>query len=193
MTAPTPDYYKILDVAPTATPQEIRQAYEIAKRTYSNDSLATYSLFDADDRQAMMARIDEAFRALDNPETRRFYDQSLARPEGAASIQSAPASASAPPPKPAAPPGQTEIPTHLKGADLKALREQLGVSLQTIADRTRINIKYLMHLEADEHKKLPNPVFVRSYLMQYALALKLNPDKVLSGYMSTMPKEDSLK
>jgi cytoskeletal protein RodZ len=66
------------------------------------------------------------------------------------------------------------------------MREQLGVSLQSIANLTRINITYLQHLEADQHRKLPHQVFIRGYLLQYAQALKLDPDRLLAGYLSAM-------
>ncbi len=177
--------YRLLEVAATAGQGEIIRAYELAKRTYGPESLATYSLFNANERQAVMAKIEEAYRTLSDPERRREYDTWLAAqarmPDGATAPAGPPTAA---PPLPA----DVEIPDVLYGRDLKRLREQLGVSLQTIANLTRINITYLHHLEEDRHGKLPNPVFVRSYLLQYAQALKLDQDRIMNGYQNGMTK-----
>jgi curved DNA-binding protein CbpA len=177
------DYYRLLEVPLTATPHDIRMAYELAKRTYGVESLATYSLFDAEDRQSVMARIDAAYRVLSEPGRRREYDAWLAQ-------RSQPAAPAGGPPSPAtqkaAAPSEVTIPDQLRGRDLKRIREQLGVSIQEIANITRINIKYLQYLEDDQHAKLPHGVFIRGYLLQYAQALKLDPDRILNGYLNGM-------
>jgi cytoskeletal protein RodZ len=74
----------------------------------------------------------------------------------------------------------------ITGRNLKQLRESRRMSLQTIADLTRINIKYLQYLEEDQHSKLPHTVFIRSYLLQYAKALKLDADQLLAAYQNSM-------
>jgi len=185
--------YRLLDVAETATPHEIRQAYELAKRTYGGESLATYSLFGAEDRQAVMAQIEEAYRVLGDPERRRAYDArstQSARAEGATAAAGAQTGAgggrSEPPPDASPRPEMATIPDVVTGRDLKQLRESRRLSLQTIANLTRINIKYLQYLEEEEYGKLPHTVFIRSYLLQYAKALKLDPDRLLSGYLKNM-------
>jgi curved DNA-binding protein CbpA len=184
--------YRLLDVADTATPHEIRQAYELARRTYGGESLATYSLLGAEDRQAVMAQIEEAYRVLSDPERRRSYNARLTA--GPASpVTSAPAVAPikmaagrAEPPPDAPPPEATVIPDLITGRDLRQWREARRLSLQTIANLTRINLKYLQYLEEDQHAKLPHTVFIRSYLLQYAKALKLDADQVLNAYLKGM-------
>ncbi|MBI3622323.1 MAG: helix-turn-helix domain-containing protein [Nitrospirae bacterium] len=185
--------YRLLDVADTATPHEIRQAYELARRTYGGESLATYSLFGAEDRQAVMAQIEEAYRVLSDPERRRSYDARLSAvtaPQGAAP-QAAPAPpadaarAEAPHEAPATP-ETIVIPDVITGRELRRWREARRLSLQTIANLTRINIKYLQYLEEDLHAKLPHTVFIRSYLLQYAKALRLDADRLLNAYLKGM-------
>jgi curved DNA-binding protein CbpA len=181
------NFYELLEVSPRASASDILHAYELAKRTYGADSLATYSLFTSDDRQQVLAKIEEAYRVLSNPDRRREYDRWLdtraAPPAGEADRVSAEAaeefSAEPPPVAPVA----IRLPEILAGRDLKAIREQLGVSLQTIANQTRINITYLQYLEEDRREKLPSSVYVRSYLMQYACALNLDPQRMLSSYL----------
>lgn len=188
--------YRLLDVANTATPHEIRQAYELARRTYGGESLATYSLFGAEDRQAVMAQIEEAYRVLSDPERRRSYDARLT----AGTSSPAAASQAAPPARPAsmtAPKSESPhdvspmpetivIPDVITGRELRQWREARRLSLQTIANLTRINIKYLQYLEEDLHAKLPHAVFIRSYLLQYAKALRLDADRLLNAYLKGM-------
>jgi len=184
--------YRLLDVSVTATPHEIRQAYELAKRTYGGESLATYSLFGAEDRQAVMAQIEEAYRVLGDPERRRAYDARSTqgpRPDGKSNAAAASTTASNDRPQPTLdepPPAETTIPDLVTGRDLKQWREARRLSLQTIANLTRINIKYLQYLEEEQHDKLPHTVFIRSYLLQYARVLKLDPDRLLNGYLKHM-------
>jgi len=90
------------------------------------------------------------------------------------------------PPLDVPPPQEATIPEVITGKDLRQLRESRRMSLQTIADLTRINIKYLQYLEEDQHGKLPHTVFIRSYLLQYAKTLKLDAEQLLSAYLKGM-------
>jgi hypothetical protein len=186
--------YRLLDVAETATPHEIRQAYELARRTYGGESLATYSLFGAEDRQAVMAQIEEAYRVLSDPDRRRSYDARLAASGSSPGAPTSPAGVPAktetgrpePPREVSLEPEITVIPDVITGRDLQQWREARRMSLQTIANLTRINITYLQYLEEDKHAKLPHTVFIRSYLLQYAKALKLDADRLLTSYLKGM-------
>jgi DnaJ-class molecular chaperone len=184
--------YRLLEITETATPHEIRQAYELARRTYGGESLATYSLFGAADRQAVMAQIEEAYRVLSDSERRRAYDAKISgagAPDGTVNAVGMPAGTDAGHQEPHGdlhPPLEETIPDVSTGKDLKRLRESRRMSLQAIADLTRINIKYLQYLEEDQHNKLPHTVFIRSYLLQYAKALKVDADLFLNSYLKGM-------
>lgn len=69
------NYYEVLDLAPTATLHEIRQAYSRAKAAYGKDSPASYSVFDEKDVQQMREAIEQAYHVLSNPEKRKEYDR----------------------------------------------------------------------------------------------------------------------
>lgn len=68
-------YYDLLDLAPDASSQEIRDAYFQAKMAYRKDSVALYSLFSEEETQDFLRRIEEAFQILSHPERRRDYDR----------------------------------------------------------------------------------------------------------------------
>src|SRR3990172_13095920 len=78
MTSPFPDqnYYDLLEVPATASKEEIQQAYDLARKTFSEQSFATYSLFATEERRAMLGQIEEAYRVLIDELSRREYDQS---------------------------------------------------------------------------------------------------------------------
>src|SRR5579871_2356577 len=68
------DYYSLLNVAPNATPLDIRRAYrELARRLHPDVNPSA----DAHERFAAVAR---AYDTLSDPERRRAYDLSRSRP-----------------------------------------------------------------------------------------------------------------
>jgi cytoskeleton protein RodZ len=68
------------------------------------------------------------------------------------------------------------------GTYLRELRERRGVPLAEIARTTRVAQRYLESLEADDHGKLPAPVFTRGYVRAYCQALGAAPDEALACY-----------
>jgi transcriptional regulator with XRE-family HTH domain len=64
------------------------------------------------------------------------------------------------------------------GECLKRLRAERGLSLEGIAQRTRIHLSYLEALEENDFTKLPPaPVFAKAYLKAYSRCLTLSPDQ----------------
>ena len=72
-------YYEVLQVPVTANTFEIRQAYNDACALYGEDALATYTMFDDDQRKKIMDALTQAFDTLADPVRRRDYDAGLAR------------------------------------------------------------------------------------------------------------------
>ncbi|MFT4625324.1 MAG: hypothetical protein ACI8PZ_003992 [Myxococcota bacterium] len=69
------------------------------------------------------------------------------------------------------------------GALLRSVREARGLSLEQISGETRISMKYLEALEADDFSRLPSATFVRGYVRELARQLRLDPESVAAGYM----------
>jgi hypothetical protein len=78
-----------------------------------------------------------------------------------------------------------EILTHdvLWGKDLKRIRDELGVSLENIAEMTKVRIIFLRAIEEDESEKAPSRMFLKSFLKAYAQSLGLDADFVVSRYL----------
>ena len=69
------------------------------------------------------------------------------------------------------------------GALLRAVREAKAVSLQELAETTRISIRYLEAIELDQRDRLPSTTFVRGYVREMARQLELDEQSTVSGYM----------
>ena len=70
------------------------------------------------------------------------------------------------------------------GSWLRSQREVRRVDLETIAQSSKINIRYLELLEEDRFDLLPATIFVRGFLREYARIVGLDPDEVLNFYLA---------
>lgn len=69
------NYYEVLEIPVTASPQEIERSYVRAKNAYSGDSVALYSLMTPQECAQVLDQIEEAYSVLGFPEKRREYDR----------------------------------------------------------------------------------------------------------------------
>lgn len=83
--------------------------------------------------------------------------------------------------------------TDFSGTLLKEIREYKNVTLDRMAEMTRISKTHLTALESEDVAKLPADVYVRGYVYQYAKVLKLNPDQVAQSYLLHFKKLKSQK
>ncbi len=66
------------------------------------------------------------------------------------------------------------------GASLRRERELRGVTLQEIAAATKIGVSMLQAIEDDRLDKLPQGLFVRGFVREYARFLALDEQKILN-------------
>jgi hypothetical protein len=74
---PREDYYEILNVPYGASKGLVRESYIRLKSAFSGNNNAFYSLISETEAQAMLTRIEEAFRILNDDIRRREYDRSI--------------------------------------------------------------------------------------------------------------------
>ena len=201
---PEQDHYEILEVARDARPGQIERSYKLALTTYSDDSLAGYSVFGDGDAAHLRARVETAYRVLADPTARRAYDATLAR--GAAAEGPPDPSAGEAPEGALAKGASTLEPAHrveefdeiedleeqsgeFDGARLRRARMRRGIDLEEISRVTRINPNYLSFLEDDRFDALPAAVYVRGFVSAYASYVGLDPARVTSGYMQRFEQE----
>jgi len=70
------------------------------------------------------------------------------------------------------------------GELLRRIREGRSLSLQMLADRTRISSRHVESIEADRYDTLPAAVYLRGMLMSIARELGLDPLRVSRSYMT---------
>ena len=70
--------------------------------------------------------------------------------------------------------------------DLARSRKQEGISLEDIADQTKISLRFLQAIENEEFEKLPGGIFSTSYLRQYASAIGYDVAELLAHYNNKM-------
>jgi len=78
------------------------------------------------------------------------------------------------------------------GANLRREREMRGVPLEEIAGATKISVRALTALEAEEFSKLPGGIFTRSFIRSYARYLGLDEETVLGEYDAVAPPNEDL-
>ncbi len=71
------NYYEFLEITPAAGLEEIEAACRSAKAIYSDDSVAVYSLYTAEERQEMLTRLGDMHATLTDPVKRKGYDEYL--------------------------------------------------------------------------------------------------------------------
>jgi hypothetical protein len=69
------------------------------------------------------------------------------------------------------------------GELLRLVRESHGLSLQQVAERTRITRIHLENVEADRYDRLPATVYLRGILVNLARELRLDPARVSKTYL----------
>ncbi|MCA1849501.1 MAG: helix-turn-helix domain-containing protein, partial [Acidobacteria bacterium] len=71
------------------------------------------------------------------------------------------------------------------GEQLRLAREARGITLREISEQTRISVRYLEAIEADDYRHLPGGIFNRSFIKAYARYVKFDEDEALEAYMRT--------
>lgn len=68
------------------------------------------------------------------------------------------------------------------GEVLKSARTRQGLDIRTVEEQTKIRIKYLRALEAEEWDVLPNPAYATGFLRTYAQLLGLDGEALVDEY-----------
>ncbi len=79
--------------------------------------------------------------------------------------------------------------TQFSGEFLQGIREYKQVSIEKMAEMTRISKNNIRNIESENMDPLPALVYVRGFVYQYAKCLKLNPELVASSYMHQLKKK----
>jgi cytoskeletal protein RodZ len=72
------------------------------------------------------------------------------------------------------------------GERLRLAREERGIPLREISDQTRISVRYLEAIEANDYKRLPGGVYNRSFVQAYANYIGYDEKEAVEGYVRYM-------
>lgn len=72
---------------------------------------------------------------------------------------------------------------------LKKEREQAGLTLEDVQNRTKIQIRYLQAVEEADFSVLPGKFYTRAFIRAYAEFLGVDPAPVINQYEETLQKE----
>jgi len=201
------NFYELLGIEFDVSSFEVSRAYKENYQLYHEDSVVSYSLFSREEREKILARLDEAYATLIDEKKRSGYDQSLIEcgilKEGMKSQDGRKTIGLLSDSKVStnntilairnelkamvsSNPVIQEILTHdaLRGKDLKRIRDELGVSLEIIREMTKVRMTFLRAIEEDEYEKAPSRMFLKSYVKVYAQSIGLDGDSVASRYLN---------
>ena len=196
---PEQDHYEVLEVRRDAAPDEIERAYRAVRDTYASDSLALYSVYDAAAASSLRAHVEEAYRVLSDADARRAYDEktlglAAARPSAAETPESPQASFISEvelDDLDGASDGFRGLESEVEeetgdfdGAKLRRARLRRGFELEQISDITKVTVSHLRRIEDEDFEDLPAAVYVRGFVVNYSRTIGLDPDRVVTSYMT---------
>ena len=83
------------------------------------------------------------------------------------------------------------ISRHAFGSRLRTQRERRGVTLESIADSTKIKRSLLEALERGDASQWPRGLFRRAYLRDYACAIGLPAEPLVAEFVRLFPEDGS--
>jgi len=75
------------------------------------------------------------------------------------------------------------------GRLLAAVRQARGLTMEAVAEATKISTRYVQALETNAFDRLPSAIFVRGYLKEIARVLELEPEALTEGYLGLYQRQ----
>ena len=195
------NYYEFFEITQKASSDEVRRAYQVMKEAFGKKSLALYSLFDPEDVSQIQQRIEAAYLTLRDENLRLAYDLTLPSstdPDRFGENSSLNSDSRINTKFSNGKEGvlDSDLKAFLENAKklctgklLKRYREWKGIKLEDLARETRITFTTLRSIEEDYFSELPQPVYLRSYLKQYAEKMGIESTGVVEGYLKRYRKK----
>jgi cytoskeletal protein RodZ len=74
---------------------------------------------------------------------------------------------------------------------LSTIRRNRGISLEQIAESTKIGVRSLEAIERGDFSKLPGGIYNTSYIRQYARAIDYDESAILAAYQSDIARRSA--
>ncbi len=76
------------------------------------------------------------------------------------------------------------------GPNLRRIRLQNGVSLEQIAESTKVSASLWAGLERNDFSRWPTGIYARSYVREYAQAIGVDPETTVDEFCRWFPQGD---
>jgi flagellar biosynthesis protein FlhG len=165
-------YFETLEISPDATILEIRNAYNRLKKLYSTDSVVISPIadeFSKKEREKILQQVEEAFKKL----MESLKGQHSSSPSSTGDLDSDDDPSTE----------ETEEESY-SGSVLKQIREKMGIQLFEVSLDTKIRMELLESIEQEKYDLLPQEVYLKGHLTNYASYLLLKPKKVTQDYIA---------
>jgi flagellar biosynthesis protein FlhG len=181
--------YELLEIYPGASEEEVRRARKQIREWYGSDGLAGRGACSDAERTEYVQRTEEAHATLLDRSKRRDYDR-RAFPDGFPSAHERPANQRDSIAGPVAatrdslPDVEIGADQVVDGAFLGRVRRELGVELVDICNRAKISVGYLRAIEEERFADLPEAVFTRGFVTEFARFLKIDAQRAARDFMA---------
>jgi flagellar biosynthesis protein FlhG len=191
--------YKILELAPNASPKEIQLAYSKKLESYLDNSFIPIGLLSREEKEKKRDNLEESYKLLINTQSRQKYDEELIRNgllteeerisdyrEAQQEFFQQQADGNGKEDdyrRNDEDPAQAKEITFYDGASLRRVRESFKISIEEIVAETNIRSWYIQSIEEERYDALPARIYVKGFLKQIAQYLRIAPEKVLRDYL----------
>lgn len=76
------------------------------------------------------------------------------------------------------------------GPNLRRIREQRGISLDHLADRTNVDVDLWQAMERNDFSRWPSGIFARAFIREYARAIGVDPEITVDEFCRHFPQGD---
>ncbi|MCX7830500.1 MAG: helix-turn-helix domain-containing protein, partial [Acidobacteria bacterium] len=188
--------YEILEISPNAHSKEIQTAYQKKLEIYSDNSFVTIGLITKEEKEKERDFLEQNYKLLINSQSRQKYDEELIaknlikedeRISDYRDIQEQ--SRPVPEIQELSSENDKEEKNDISeiafydGASLRKIRQALKISVEEIVSETNIRSWYIQSIEEERFDALPARIYLKGFLRQIALYLKISPEKVLRDYL----------
>jgi cytoskeleton protein RodZ len=76
------------------------------------------------------------------------------------------------------------------GQELKRRRETLNIELREVAEKTRVGMRFLHAIEADDFSAIPGGIYARSFIRAYAKQVGMDEEEAINRYRKQTNQDD---
>jgi len=191
--------YEVLEISPNTPPKEIQSAYQKKLEIYSDNSFATIGLITKEEKEKERDFLEQNYKLLINSHSRQKYDEELVSKnllkeedrisdykdiqEQLRPVTQETAELASENHKETDEKSVIGELSYYDGASLRKIRQAKKVSVEEIVSETNIRSWYIQCIEEEIFEPLPGRIYLKGFLKQIAVYLKLPVEKVLRDYL----------